>query len=135
MPFGSERRDHGARTFPSAPNAGVWDQHHLAAVSLHGPAALLDVELIVRPASPPSGRGVAPAGSSAHAPAPGRAKARRAGRRLGNEEDTEALRAHRSGSGPAGMERRGPAMSVGGASGGYRVHTSERVSGSRGGFL
>jgi hypothetical protein len=45
------------------------------------------------------------------------AKARRAGRRLGNEEDTEALWAHRSGSGPAGTERRGPAMSVLGAPG------------------
>src|SRR5215472_4761523 len=40
------------------------------------------------------------------------AKARRAGRRLGNEEDTEALWAHRSGSGPAGSERRDPAMPV-----------------------
>jgi len=58
------------------------------------------------------------------------AKARRAGRRLGNEEDTEALwpsiRIW-----PPRTERWCPAMSVGDASGGYRVYTSETVSGSR----
>jgi hypothetical protein len=44
------------------------------------------------------------------------AKARRAGRRLENEEDTEALWYHRSDPHRAA----GPAMSVGGVSGDYR---------------
>src|SRR5262245_7715147 len=61
------------------------------------------------------------------------AKARRAGRRLGNETK-KILR--RSGlidpDLAAPTERWRAAMSVGDASGGYRVHTSERVSGSRG---
>ena len=53
------------------------------------------------------------------------AKARRAGRHLGNVKDTEALWAHRSGSGPSGAAR----WIGGGAPGGYRAHTFELIRG------
>ena len=84
----------------AVPTVGVGDQHHLAAVGLHGPAALLGVELVV---DQHHRRQVVASRQLGHQPMHPRlgAKARRAGRHLGNVEDTEALWAHRSGSGPS----------------------------------
>ena len=97
---GSELQQPLGETFPTV---GVGNQHHLAAVSLHRPAALIDIELIVDEHH----RGqVVTSRQLRHQPMHPRlsAKARRAGRHLGNVEDTEALWAHRSGSGPPGTE-------------------------------
>ena len=82
----------------AVPTVGVGDQHHLAAVGLHGPAALLNIELVV---DQHHRRQVVASRQLGHQPMHPRlgAKARRAGRHLGNVEDTEALWAHRYGCG------------------------------------
>ena len=91
------------------PTVGVGDQHHLAAVGLHGSAALLGVELIV---DQHHCRQVVASRQLGHQPMHPRlgAKAWRAGRHLGDAEDTEALWAHRSG---PDKERLGLDVSVG----------------------
>ena len=77
------------------PAVGVGDQHHLAAVGLHGPAALLGVELVV---DQHHRRQIVASRQLGHQPMHPRlgAKARRAGRHLGHVEDTEAFWAHRA---------------------------------------
>src|SRR5262249_28272459 len=75
--------------------AWVGDQHHIAAVSLHSEAALLDVEFVVDHHY----RGdIVASRELGHQPMHPRlgTKARRAGWHLGNEENVEALSAHRS---------------------------------------
>ena len=76
------------------PTVGVGDQHHFAAVGLHGPAALVGVELVV---DQHRGRQVVASRQLGHQPMHPRlgAKARRAGRHRGNVEDIEAFWAHR----------------------------------------
>ena len=79
------------------PTVWVGDQHHLAAVGLHGPAALLGVELVV---DQHHRRQVVASRQLGHQPMHPRlgAKARRTGRHLGDVENAEALWVHRSGS-------------------------------------
>src|SRR5215813_4283696 len=75
--------------------ARVGDQHRLATVGLRGLAALLDIELV----ADQHHRGqVVASRKLRHEPVYPRlrAKSRRAGRHLGNVEDIEARRAHRS---------------------------------------
>ena len=76
------------------PTVGVRDQHHFAAVGLHGPAALVGVELVV---DQHRGRQVVASRQLGHKPMDPRlgAEARRAGRHLRDVEDIEALWAHR----------------------------------------
>ena len=76
------------------PTAGVRDHHHFAAVGLHGPAALVGVKLVV---DQHRGRQVVASRQLGHKPMDPRlgAKARRAGRHLGNVEDIKAFWAHR----------------------------------------
>ena len=71
----------------AVPAVGVGDQHDLAAVGLHGAAALLDVELVV---DQHHRRQVVASRQLGHQPMHPRlrAKARRAGRHLGNVENT-----------------------------------------------
>ena len=77
---------------------GVGDQLDLAAVRLHRETALLDVEFVVDQHH--CGQVVAPGQFRHQAVHSGlSAKARRAGRHLGNAENIEALWGHRSGSG------------------------------------
>ena len=79
-----------AEAFPAA---GVRDQHHLAAVGLHGPAALVDVELVV---DHHDRRQIVASRQLGHKPVDPRlgAEPRRAGRHLRDAKDVEALRAH-----------------------------------------
>ncbi len=70
----------------AVPAVGVGDQHDLAAVGLHGAAALLDVELVIDQHH--RRQVVAPRQFRHQAVHPRlRAKARRAGRHLGNVEN------------------------------------------------
>ena len=72
---------------------GVGDQHHLAAVGLHGAAAFLDVELVV---DQHHGRQIVAFRQLGHQAVHARlrAEARRAGRHLGHVENIEAFWAH-----------------------------------------
>jgi hypothetical protein len=76
---------------------GVGHQYDVTAVGLHSPAALLDVELVV---DQHHRRQVVASRQLDHEPMHPRlgAKARRAGRHLGNVEDVQALWAHPGGS-------------------------------------
>ena len=75
------------------PTVKVGDHHHFAAIGLHGPAALVGVKLVV---DQHRGRQVVASRQLSHKPMHSRlgAKARRAGRHLGNVEDIVALWAH-----------------------------------------
>ena len=77
----------------------IFDQHDLAAVGLHRKPAFLDIEFVV---DQHHGGNVVALRQLRHQPVQPRlcAEARRARRHLGNVENIEALRAHRSGSGP-----------------------------------